>query len=339
MAQVSAVLCTSHSPYLFATPEEWEEARARRASRGALRADVPIDSPEVNQQKFDRCTRAFATLRQKLAEAQPDVLVIFGDDQGEQFNFTNFPAFGLFIGEAFEGYTFSKSVGLPATGLPREIRPKTPETWRRVAGHPPLARHLLQGLMRKGFDLAFSMSLANAEEGMGHAFMRPSYYIRPDYDVPTIPVFVNCYYGPQPSGQRCYELGRAVREVIESFPEDLRVVVIGSGGLWHTPGGPQAYLDEGFDQGSLDAVRSGDARRFAQHFDSRPAEVGDGSDAALKYASGGTYMLAGLGSGTGETRNWIAAAAVADGKPGTVVDYVPVYASPCGMAFAYWDNV
>ncbi len=83
----------------------------------------------------------------------------------------------------------------------------------------------------------------------------------------------------------------------------------------------------------------GDARRFAEHFDSRPPEVPGETEAALKYASGGTYMLAGLGSGTGETRNWIAAAAVADGKPGTVVDYVPVYASPCGMAFAYWDNV
>ena len=53
---------------------------------------------------------------------------------------------------------------------------------------------------------------------------------------------------------------------------------------------------------------------------------------------GVTGMSGGLGSGSGETRNWIAAAAVAEGTKGTVVDYVPVYASPCGMGFAYWDQ-
>ena len=80
-----------------------------------------------------------------------------------------------------------------------------------------------------------------------------------------------------------------------------------------------AYLNEEFDQGSLDAVKSGDARKFADYFDNaRPP--------------------GGKGSGTGETRNWIAAAGVADGIPGKVVDYVPVYASPCGMGFAYWEN-
>jgi hypothetical protein len=49
-------------------------------------------------------------------------------------------------------------------------------------------------------------------------------------------------------------------------------------------------------------------------------------------------VLLGLGSGTGEIRNWLIAAAVAGESPATIVDYVPVYASPCGMGFAYWDN-
>ena len=48
-------------------------------------------------------------------------------------------------------------------------------------------------------------------------------------------------------------------------------------------------------------------------------------------------IFAGIGSGTGESRNWVAAAGVADGKSGVVIDYVPVFASPCGMGFAYWD--
>jgi len=338
VAKISVVLCTSHSPFLFTPPEDWNEARAARAQRGAVRADVPQDSLETDRAKAARCTAAFAMLRRKLEEAAPDVLLIVGDDQGEQFHFDNFPAFGIFLGEEFEGYRFSKSIGLPIPGVPRPERPKTPENWARVKAHPRLAKELMVGLIERGFDLAFSLELGDKEEGMGHAFMRPSHYLRPKYDLPTIPFFVNCYYGPQPTGRRCYELGRAIRATIEASSLDLKIGVIGSGGLWHTPGAPQAHIDEAFDKQTLDAVRRGDARAMAANFDSRRPEVPSGDNEALLRASGGTGMLSGLGSGTGETRNWIAAAAVADGTPGTVVDYVPVYASPCGMAFAYWDR-
>jgi hypothetical protein len=48
-------------------------------------------------------------------------------------------------------------------------------------------------------------------------------------------------------------------------------------------------------------------------------------------------MVLGYGSGTGEIRNWIAAAAVVDAMPGTVVDYVNINASPIGAGFAYWN--
>jgi len=48
-------------------------------------------------------------------------------------------------------------------------------------------------------------------------------------------------------------------------------------------------------------------------------------------------MVLGMGSGSGEIRNWIAASAVVDGTPGTVVDYVDINASPVGAGFAYWN--
>ena len=60
---------------------------------------------------------------------------------------------------------------------------------------------------------------------------------------------------------------------------------------------------------------------------------------SVKLASGGTGMVLGWGGGTGEIRNWIAAAAVADGKPATIVDYVPIHASPIGAGFALWERV
>jgi hypothetical protein len=338
VAKIAAVLCTSHTPFLFTSPEEWMEAAARRRARGAIRADVPIDDLETNRGKEARAKKAFAVLRKQLESARPDVLLVFGDDQGEQFRFENFPAFSVFVGERYEGYKYSRHIGLPVRGAPRDERPKTPENWASVRAHPELARALMIGLVARGFDLAFSTGLSVPEEGMGHAFMRPSFYVRPEYDIPTIPFAINCYYGPQPTGRRCYELGRAIRAVIEAFPGDLRVAVVGSGGLWHTPNAPGAYLDEEFDKAILDALRAGDAKRMAEQFDRRKPWPDAVDDATRDVATGGTGMLGGLGGGTGEVRNWIAAAAVADGRPGTVVDYVPIYSSPVGAAFAYWER-
>ncbi len=191
--------------------------------------------------------------------------------------------------------------------------------------------------MQDGFDLSFSLELPRPDDGIGHAFMRPAFYLAPDYDIPTVPFFVNCYFGPQPSGRRCVQLGRAVRSFIDRLPGDLRVAVIGSGGLWHTPMMPNSILDPDFDTTILHHVKRGDANAMAAYFDSRKPVVDPEDPKSLERASGGSQMLLGLGGGTGETRNWIITAAVVEGLAGTVVDYVPVYASPVGLAFAYWN--
>jgi hypothetical protein len=140
---------------------------------------------------------------------------------------------------------------------------------------------------------------------------------------------------------RCYQLGRAVREIIAESPLDLRVAVVGSGGLWHTPRAADAYLDEAFDQAILAHMRAGDARRMAQFFDDYTVPPGDRSQDVGARGRGVTGMPGpgGPQGGTREICNWIAAAAVADGKPAIVVDYVPVYASPIGAAFAYWPSL
>jgi len=51
-------------------------------------------------------------------------------------------------------------------------------------------------LIEDGFDIAFSLALPRPDEGIGHAFNRPYFHLRPAYDIPTVPFFVNCYYGP-----------------------------------------------------------------------------------------------------------------------------------------------
>ncbi len=335
MARISAVLCMSHSPFLYVGPEEWGPAAAARRANGGISADTPVDAPEENAAKHARCTAAFAVLAGKLAEAKPDVLLIFGDDQLEQFDFQNFPALALFVGERFEGYRISPFFGLPVN-RERARRPKSPEHWASVAGHPALARRLMVGLMERGFDLAFSTEVAK-ERGVGHAFMRPLEKLRPEGDLPVIPFSINCYYGPQPTARRCRQVGRAVREISDGLDDDLSVAVIGSGGLWHTPNEPHAYLDGGFDADILGALRKGDTARMAEVLDMRAPPFDPGDPEAVRRISAGTDMVLGLGNGSGETRNWIAAAATVDGVPGTVVDYVPINASPIGAGFAYWD--
>jgi hypothetical protein len=88
MARVVGVFNVAHSPTCYRPAEEWNEVRASRT----LRADVPMDSLEENHQKKARVETAFAMLRSRLTAARPDVLVIFGDDQLECFDFANFPS-------------------------------------------------------------------------------------------------------------------------------------------------------------------------------------------------------------------------------------------------------
>ena len=336
MAKIVSVMCMSHSPYLFAEAEAWERARAARAAiPEAFAPDVPVDSKEENADKQARCVAAMDRLREVIEDSRPDVILVFGDDQLEQFTFQNFPALCIFTGDRFAGFKLSPYAGLPIPGERREENPRTDEHWVEMQSHSALARHMMTDLVRQGFDLAFSNEVN--EHGIGHAFTRPFVKLRPQYDIPVVPIYINCYYGPQPTGMRCYEFGRAIARAVESFPEDLRVAVLGSGGLWHTPMVRRAHIHKDFDKAVIDAVRSGDAAAMAQAFDGFAPSFDPDDAETVERLSAGTGMVLGFGSGTGETRNWIAAAATVDGMPGHVVDYIEINASPVGAGFAYWN--
>ena len=65
---------------------------------------------------------------------------------------------------------------------------------------------------------------------------------------PVIPVCVNVVQYPPPTGHRCYMLGKAIRKAVESFDQDLRVLVFGTGGMSHQLQGPRAGLtNKAFD--------------------------------------------------------------------------------------------
>jgi Catalytic LigB subunit of aromatic ring-opening dioxygenase len=351
MAKVVGVFNTAHTPFCYMPPERWNEVRANRS----LREDVPLDDMDENLRKKARIENGFATLRAKMAEVKPDVIVVCGDDQLECFDFNNFPAFAIYVGDEFEGHTSGRdsnlfgrggntsvhgdeSVKAGAAAVATAARPE--HSMARIEGHPGLGVAVLTGLMKRGFDPAFSMDMPNPEKGIGHAILRPWESIT-NHETPILPVLLNCYYAPQPTAKRCYEFGKALRGAIEDYDEDLRVVVVGSGGLWHTPGAKDAYIDEDFDHEQLKLLESGDIKGMAEHFDSYEIPDGDKSQYVGERGRGATGMpgFGGPQGGTREICNWITASAVADGHRSTVVDYIPVYGSPVGVAFSYCTDL
>jgi hypothetical protein len=303
-------------------PDKWESVRQ---SRSPYRSDVPVETAEERVQKAARLRAGIEVMNEKLAEMRPDVLVMFGDDQFENFDFNNYPSLSVYVGDEFQG---------PDNGS----RGK-PEEYHTVKNYKPLAVHMLRTLIQNGFDPAFQLGLQN-DKGMCHAIMRPlEFFNYPD--IPVVPLLANGYYPPQLPAKRCYEIGKAARIAIDSFPEDIRVVGIGSGGMWHTPGRDESYIDEHFDQTLLRYLEKGDIQGMAEYFDSYEVAPDDKSQRVLDGISGmtGLATISGPQMGTRETCEWIAASAMVDGRPQTIVDYVPVYASPIGTAFAYCDSV
>jgi hypothetical protein len=323
MAQLMGVLDTSHV-WIHRPIEEWDAVRAARK----LRSDVPEENMEEKAAKYARVSAAVEVLRNKLKEMRPDALIIVGDDQSENFSneFTNLPTIAIYAGDEFAGRRYDGERGAAHQTVPV---------------HRELAVGILTGLLERGFDPAFCLGLPNPEHGIGHAIMNPLGYFT-DYTIPTVPILLNALFAPQITAHRANSLGHALRQIIEQFPEDMRVVVIGSGGLWHTTShGYDTYLNEEFDNTGLDFLRTGDLKGWANHFDSYKVPDGDMSQfiGERRHDMTGMATIAGPQFGTRETLNWIAASSVAEGSPFTVVDYVPIYSSPIGCTFAYCDTI
>jgi hypothetical protein len=327
MAQLVGVFQTAHTPFCYRRPDDWNKVRGARA----LRADVPVDDLESNRRKYARVQEGFAVLRRKLEQAGPEVIVVFGDDQLECFDFCNYPAFSIYVGEEFSGTLAGEDTPIGALA-------SSPPKRTTLKGHPELGVALLTGLMKRGIDPAFCMDMPKPQEGIGHAVMRPAQSLT-DLRTPIVPILINCYYAPQPTAARCYQVGKAAREIIEEFPHDLRVAVVGSGGLWHTPSKKDAWLNEAFDEELLGHMARGDIKAMAGCFDGYRIPAGDASQDIGERSRVVTGMPAfgGPQGGTRETCNWIAAAGVAEGTTATIVDRVPIYASPIDAAFAYFN--
>jgi hypothetical protein len=318
MAEIVIGIGTSHSPQLSIRAKDWAEllkkdetdprldypALVKRAKPG-LASEL---TPEKFRERDEACLKGVKNLGDALQKANADVVVVFGDDQHEQFHDENMPTFAIYHGKSLPVVRDNK---LRSSGWKDAERQGWAETATEYETAPDLADHLIRSLVENEFDIARCNKL-RAEVGVGHAFSFLYRRILPGSKLPMVPVMVNTYYPPnQPTPKRCYNFGQAVRKAIESWDSNKRVAIMASGGLSHV------VIDEEIDAMTIDGLKNKKPETLFR----LPRER--------------------LWGGTSEILNWVALAGAVEDRELKYFEYVTTYRSPaatgCGMGFAYWQ--
>jgi protocatechuate 4,5-dioxygenase beta chain len=180
--------------------------------------------------------RGFDYVHAWLKREKPDVAVVFYNDHGLNFFLDKLPTFA--VGAASEYRNEDEGWGIPVS--------------RAVAGDPELSWHLINALVADEFDVTMCQQML-----VDHAVTIPLALMWPgqDWPVKIVPVDINTVQHPLPSLQRCLKLGQSIGRALASYPQDLRVLVIGTGGLSHQLDGPRAgFINKDFDLMCLDKI-------------------------------------------------------------------------------------
>jgi len=173
----------------------------------------------------------FAPMQRWLEEKKPDVLLYVFNDHVTSFFFDHYSAFVLGIDDEYavadEG------------GGPRDLPP--------VKGHAALSQHIGASLMADEFDMSFFQ-----DKALDHGLFSPLSALAPwqgGWPMQVVPLAVGVLQFPIPTARRCYKLGQALKRAVESFPEDLKVAVVATGGVSHQVHGERC----GFNNPEWDA--------------------------------------------------------------------------------------
>lgn len=330
MARIVYGFGASHTPMLTLEGKRWSERAADDMRNSALNTSdgrfISYDqlvrergtpySAVATEARFleieGASQRALDRIAGEIEAAEPDVMVIIGDDQEELFSAANMPAISIFYGERLAMHPFEITASSPSW-LGAVTKGYAMDAAHEFAGHAPLALDLIRGLIERDVDVGVSARVDDpAKAGFGHAYGFLIARLFPQKPIPVVPILLNTYYPPnQMTARRCHDIGRALRTAIEASPLDLKVAVAASGGLSHF------VVDEALDRQVLDALQGRDAQTLR----------------AIPQAA--------LNSGSSEIRNWIMAAAALDAIPLRWSEYYPARRTPAGtgtgIAFAAWS--
>ncbi|MGZ9219776.1 MAG: DODA-type extradiol aromatic ring-opening family dioxygenase [Candidatus Binatia bacterium] len=185
-----------------------------------------------------------AMMRQKLAEAKVDVLVCIGNDHLHQFFMDNMPAFMIGKMEQYDGtfYDEEREFGLPKC---------------KLQGDLDVSDAIMEGAFDRGVDFSYSNELT-----IDHSIIVPMMFVRPEMDIPIVPILTNCIAPPMPRAKRYFEVGTALRGAIDSLPTNKRIGVLVSGHLSLEIGGPKMFepklTDPNFDANAVGWIVNGD---------------------------------------------------------------------------------
>ena len=219
MARITASVYTSHVPAIGAA----------------------LDLGKDKEPYWVPLFKGYEYSKQWMKDNKPDVIFLVYNDHATAFSLDMIPTFA--IGTAAQYQPADEGYG--ARPVPT------------VIGHPELASHIAQSVIQQDFDL----TIVNKMD-VDHGLTVPLSLMcgqppQEDFNwpCPVIPFAVNVVQYPVPSGQRCFNLGQAIRKAIESYDEDLNVHIWGTGGMSHQLQGPRAGLiNKDFDNAFLDKL-------------------------------------------------------------------------------------
>ena len=215
MAHISASVYTSHVPAIGAT----------------------IDMGKTQEPYWQPLFKGYEFSKQWMKDNTPDVIFLVYNDHATAFSLDMIPTFA--IGTAAQYTPADEGWG------PRPVP--------MVHGHAELASHIAHSVIQQDFDL----TIVNKMD-VDHGLTVPLSLMcgqPPTWPCPVIPFAVNVVQYPVPSGQRCFNLGKAIAKAVKSFDADLNIHIWGTGGMSHQLQGPRAGLiNKDFDNAFLDQL-------------------------------------------------------------------------------------
>ncbi len=238
-------------------------------------------------------------MHDRLHQWNPDLVMVIGDDQAENFLQDNLPPFCL--------YTGAEVIGLPFKRPYAKVNNwnADPDTKFTFKCPKVFSQEMRNYLIRDSFDIASSSALKGWDWGLAHAIINPLVHLDPEAKFPVLPLFVNCYgeeagpdYPPRPTPKRCYQLGQAIRSFLDTRSE--RVAVVASSSWSHS------FLAHKFQCREIDVETD---RRYLEW-------VRNGQGSKLGEVEPDDLQQ----SGDHEILNWIIALGILGDRPAEIVD-------------------
>lgn len=294
-----------------------------------------------------RLVRGFKKVRAEIDRFRPDFLLIWGDDQYENFHEDLIPPFCIYLYDEIVTQPYLRGSAITrgrslVSSIPNVWGEPTDKAWTNKV-HREAGSRLVTELVESGFDVSYAYKPLH-HPGLSHAFANTLLYLdyeRKGFDYPLVPFAVNCYgkdvltggkgvtrimereaagdstlAPPGPTPQRCFEVGAQVRRILEASP--WRAAIIGSSSWSHaflTPTNGWLYPDIEADRRHVEELRSGDQRKWAELSN-------------LEIETAGEH----------EFRNWICLAGAMADRKAEVVDYLETYIFNSDKCFAIFPE-